>query len=160
MQFVTKLVQNIRDCFFDTDIFSQSNISDPKCLPKTPDEAMETNYGRTQVQKLADHYGAGDTPIIDPEQLMMEWSEHRVYTILNCLHMTPTTFQVWEHFVNSLPNLSTQEQVCLMYMYITMQSIQLTVNGLSRQCVESTAAYKATGLPVTAILVVDPFCSK
>ena len=67
------------------------------------------SYDRTQVQKLADHY----TRYRLREQLMMECSYLIWGRGLHGLELfthdyeghPPTTFEVWEHFVNSSPQL-------------------------------------------------------
>ena len=36
------------------------------------------------MQKLCEHYGSGDTPIVDSDELSTEWFDLRIYFINNC----------------------------------------------------------------------------
>ena len=57
-------------------------------LPGTCEEAARTHYGEDSVEKLGEHYGSGDTPVVDKEELSTEWFDLRIYLINNCSAVT------------------------------------------------------------------------
>ena len=50
-------------------------------LPGTAEEAATNHYGEESVEKLARHYGSGDTPIVHSDQLTAEWYDLRNFMI-------------------------------------------------------------------------------
>ena len=51
---------------------------------KTPSE----KYGETEVEKLGEKYGLGDSPIISGDDLTSEWLNFRIYLLSNCGKMS------------------------------------------------------------------------
>ena len=45
---------------------------------------MEKQYGEKEIREFGEHYGVGDSPPINCEELLTEWFDLRVYMILNC----------------------------------------------------------------------------
>ena len=45
---------------------------------------MELQYGEKEMRKLGEHYGIGESPPINCDDLLTEWFDLRVYMILNC----------------------------------------------------------------------------
>ena len=60
----------------------------PLKLPGTAEETAQSHYGEESVQKLGEHYGSGDTPIVDKEELLPEWFDARIYLVSNCSIMS------------------------------------------------------------------------
>ena len=56
----------------------------PLKLPGTAEEAAQSHFGEKSVKKLANHYGSGDTPIVNSDLLENEWYDLRIYLIINC----------------------------------------------------------------------------
>ena len=89
-------------------------------LPQTPEEAVHSKYGETNVQELGRHYGQlqGDSPLIDSEQLMEEWSDLSVYMSLHCSSKTmKEMLQILAKHGSTLstvyPNFTKLAQVCM-----------------------------------------------
>ena len=64
--------------------FARFEVLNPLKLPGTGEEAAQNHYGEESVQKLGEHYGSGDTPIVDSDELSTEWFDLRIYLINNC----------------------------------------------------------------------------
>ena len=45
---------------------------------------MEIHYGEAEIRRLRKHYGVGDSPLINFDDLMTEWVDLRVCMILKC----------------------------------------------------------------------------
>ena len=138
-KFLYSVVQNIKDRFPDTRIYANFKVLTPINLPQTAEEAGEIRYGEKEVQNLGQQYGIGDQPFIHSEELMLEWSDLRIYMILNCA--SKTTIEMLEMLSDHgsalstvYPNFNKLAQVCLL--------LPLTVNVLSLQCVEWRLAYE------------------
>ena len=82
------LIRNINERLPDTVIFANFEVLNPLKLPGITEEAAETHYGEVDVQKLGDHYGIGDAPIISSDDVFSEWLDLRLYLILNCSKFT------------------------------------------------------------------------
>ena len=61
------LIEHITERLPNTDIFSNFDILDPLKLPATSQEMATENYGEKEIEKLAEHYGVGDSPLISPD---------------------------------------------------------------------------------------------
>ena len=86
--FLTALINNIRERLPDTEFFAKFEVLNPLKLPGTAEEAAQSHYGEESVQKLGEHYGSGDTPIVDKEELSTEWFDPIIYLISNCSTMS------------------------------------------------------------------------
>ena len=82
--FVTQLFNNIEERLPDTGVFASFSFLDPGKLPETVEQASASNYGEAAVQALGDHYGIGDTPLVDKDQVVSEWQNLRVFLINEC----------------------------------------------------------------------------
>ena len=80
------MIENIKECLPDKDtgIIAAFGAFNPSQLPLTPEEAMEKQYGEKEICELGEHYGVGDSPPINCDELLTEWFDLRVYMILNC----------------------------------------------------------------------------
>ena len=86
--FLTALINNIRERLPNTEFFARFEVLNPLKLSGTAEEAAQSHYGEESVQKLGEHYGSGDTPIVDKEELSTEWFDARIYLISNCSTMS------------------------------------------------------------------------
>lgn len=59
-------------------------IFNPLKLPDTVEDMCNEKYGETQVEKLGEKYGLGDSPIILCDDLKSEWLDFRIYMLSNC----------------------------------------------------------------------------
>ena len=83
---VSELIDNIKECLPDKDtgIIAAFGIFDPLQLPLASDDATKKHYGEEQIRHLGGHYGIGDSPPINRDDLLTEWFALRVYMIHNC----------------------------------------------------------------------------
>ncbi len=117
-KFVMQLIENIKDRFPDTGIHAVFDVLNPSNLPQTPEEAMDSKYGESQVEELQKHYGNENSPFIDSDKLMAEWSDLRTYMILHYLSKPmKEVLQMLSKTGSALstiyPNFSKLAQVCL-----------------------------------------------
>ena len=114
--FLHALVENIKERLPDTDVFSNFEIFNPLKLPDTAEDICNEKYGETQVEKLGEKYGLGDSPIISCNDLKLEWLYFRIYMLSNYSKM------LMKHVLTSLatqgstiytayPNLSKLAQI-------------------------------------------------
>ena len=80
------MIENIKEHFPDKDtgIIPAFGAFNPSQLPLTPEEAMEKQYGEKEIHELGEHYGVGDSPPINCDELLTERFDLRVNMILNC----------------------------------------------------------------------------
>ena len=75
-------------------------------------------YGETQVEKLGEKYGLGDSPIILCDDLKLEWLDFRIYMLSNYSKMLMkdvlTSLATQGSTISTAyPNLSKLAQICL-----------------------------------------------
>ena len=80
------LIENINERLPNRDIFSNFDILDPLKLPATSQKMATENYGEKEIEKLAEHYGVGDSPLISPDNTKSEWLDFRIYAHAFKLH--------------------------------------------------------------------------
>ena len=47
-----------------------------------------TKYGGREIERLGEHYGVGDAPLISADDLKSEWLDFRIYMLSNSTRMT------------------------------------------------------------------------
>ena len=84
--FVSEIMKNItaRLPDKDTGIIACYGAFNRSQLPPTSENTMEIQHGEAEIHRLREHYGVGDSPLINSYDLMTEWVDLRVYVILNC----------------------------------------------------------------------------
>ena len=65
--FLKALIDNIKKRLPDTSIFSNFDILNPLKLPDTFEEMTTTKYGEREIERLGEHYGVGDAPLISAD---------------------------------------------------------------------------------------------
>ena len=45
-------------------------------------------YGEKEIERLGEHYGIGNAPLISADGLKSEWLDFRIYMLSNCTKMT------------------------------------------------------------------------
>ena len=116
--FLHALVKNIKERLPDTDVFSNFKIFNLLKLPDTVEDMCSEKYGETQVEKLGEKYGLGDSPIISCDDLKLEWLDFRIYMLSNYSKMLMkdvlTSLATQGSTISTAyPNLSKLAQICL-----------------------------------------------
>ena len=118
-KFLHAMIENVKERFPDTGMYSNFEILNPVNLPQTAELGMKHKYGEKEVHKLGMFYGVGDTPLVDTEVLKVEWYDLRIYMILN--YQNKTMKDVLSTLLDSTsvlstlyPNFCKLAQVCLL----------------------------------------------
>lgn len=116
--FVSTLISNIKERLPDTGIFAAFSFLDPVKLPDTAEKAREDNYGENCIQLLGNHYGMGEAPIINKDELLGEWHSLRVYMINECRskslkEMLKILAKQTSTLALAHPNIAILAQVCI-----------------------------------------------
>ena len=118
-KFLNALIENIKNRFPDTKVYTKFEVLSPNKLSNTAEEAVGSKYGEQEVQEIGKHYGSRDSPSISSSDLVLEWPELRTYMILNCATITMNemlkSLADSENVISTLfPNFSKIAQVCLL----------------------------------------------
>lgn len=124
---MTALIQNIKERLPDTNFF-QILTSLTILIYHLH---LTQKYGEDAIDKLAKHYGSGESPFLCPADLQLEWLDYRTYMIKNCTKMS-----MQEHLSSlalhkgtvsvAYPNLSKLAQVFLALPVSTARGFSTT----------------------------------